>query len=133
MARYECTEDNHNKFWEYEGPTPTNTREFSVSVRWGRIGWPTSQSQTKTFSVPSDALRFIEDKVSEKLGKGYRQVRTSSTQGARLPASMSEVWYDEGVDDERTKSGKPQAPKPKVKEGIDVIDFDLIAEPGHKK
>jgi predicted DNA-binding WGR domain protein len=41
-------------------------------VSWGRIGGK-SDSQVKTFSNPSSLHAFIDDKVSEKLRKGYRE------------------------------------------------------------
>lgn len=54
------------KFWECE------RRGSTVTVRWGRVGTP---GQTKTFNFDNDvhAIVFARNKISEKLGKGYRE------------------------------------------------------------
>jgi predicted DNA-binding WGR domain protein len=43
---------------------------LTVTFRWGRIG-RNAQSLVKTFETESDARRFTNKKIDEKLGKGY--------------------------------------------------------------
>ena len=66
MPIYINREDQHNKYWQYR------QEGLSVHVSWGRIGGK-SDSQVKTFSNPASLHAFIDDKVSEKLRKGYRE------------------------------------------------------------
>ena len=66
MPIYINREDQHNKYWQYR------LEGLSVHVSWGRIGGK-SDSQVKTFSNPASLHAFIDDKVSEKLRKGYRE------------------------------------------------------------
>ncbi len=58
-ARYEMTEDGHNKFWEIESNSPT-----TVVATWGKIGKdPQGEKE-----YPIDG---IEKLIKEKLKKGY--------------------------------------------------------------
>src|SRR5260370_40247926 len=66
MPIYINREDQHNKYWQYR------VEGLRVHVSWGRIGGK-SDSQMKTFSSPGSLHAFIDDKVSEKLRKGYRE------------------------------------------------------------
>jgi predicted DNA-binding WGR domain protein len=130
MARYECTEGGHNKFWEFEQEAD-ESRQWIVRISWGRIGWETSaSSQVKIFATSQSADAFIIKKIREKQGKGYQLVRGAETNRySPLPQSISEVW-DGRFRTEIVKTPTKKTSKVKVKketEGIDIIDFDLIA------
>lgn len=125
--RYECTEGSHNKFWEYEGPHRDGPT-WVVQITWGRIG-SGGDTQEKSFGSLRGAEEFIAKKVNEKLGKGYREVAPSrSRPSSRMPNSMSEVWYDDGTGSTKKTVSKPASSSVKEDKGIDVIDFDFIAE-----
>jgi predicted DNA-binding WGR domain protein len=64
--RFTCTEGTSNKFWDV---TVGGSR---VVARWGRIG-SEGQSQDKVFAGPSEAKRFVEKTVAQKLAKGYKE------------------------------------------------------------
>ena len=63
---YELTEGTSNKFWAYnlDGDEP-------IDIYWGRILSDKCQMQTKTFEYKLGAMKWLREKISEKLGKGY--------------------------------------------------------------
>lgn len=79
---YICTVDNANKFWSYETKS-----DNTVYIEWGRLGG-NPQSQTKSFSSQSRMGRFIEKKVSEKIGKGYEEKTSQEVKKEQKVASV---------------------------------------------
>lgn len=70
MRRYTNTRDGHNKFWEIEVDQVGD--KWLARVRFGRIGsW--GQERTKVFNYQTGAIRFMNEKINEKLGKGYKE------------------------------------------------------------
>ena len=65
--RFELTDGSSSKFWEIS----VNDKE--MTVRYGRIG-SSGQSSVKSFADAATATRQADKLISEKLGKGYRQV-----------------------------------------------------------
>ncbi len=60
-----CKEDGHNKQWSAE-----KRNYYAVITRWGKIPlWSGSKSFTHT-SI-TEALNFMNEKIEEKLKKGY--------------------------------------------------------------
>jgi|GEM_PF-7083638 predicted DNA-binding WGR domain protein len=133
--RYECTEGNHNKYWEYEEPIRHGS-SWGVRVTWGKIG-TVGGTQEKIFESLNAAEDFITDKIYEKETKGYREVSQQSTRHeSNCTCSIHTDIWDIGTAEEVGKKAKGKTASPKSKrekEGIDVIDFDLIAEPVKKK
>jgi predicted DNA-binding WGR domain protein len=68
---YECVVPavNTEKFWCYR-LLNSNAGDVVVEVHWGRIG-AAGQSKTFPFKLPIDARDFVNEKVVEKLRKGY--------------------------------------------------------------
>jgi DNA ligase-1 len=66
--RFEMVDGGSAKFWEV---TVTGS---AFAVRYGRIG-TNGQTQVKSFTSPAEASSAAEKLVSEKVGKGYREVR----------------------------------------------------------
>lgn len=64
-VRLTCTKNKHNKEWSAERKNQT-----SVICKWGKIG-STLQSKEISFSTVEDLTRFLNDKIDEKLKKGY--------------------------------------------------------------
>ena len=62
----DCVEENHNKFW-----TGELYNDGMVITRWGRVG---DSGQSKEF--PGAGVSFLEKKLREKEGKGYRVIET---------------------------------------------------------
>lgn len=60
----DCVEENHNKFW-----TGELYDNGMVITRWGRVG---DSGQSKEF--PGAGASFLEKKLREKEGKGYRVI-----------------------------------------------------------
>ena len=73
MPIYHCQEAQHNKFWSYEITSGGKT----LSVSWGRIGG-SSDSQTKSFYSATALQQFLNKKISEKTGKGYKLVNEAT-------------------------------------------------------
>ena len=77
---FRFTSGTSNKTWIVHAPRPTTPTShaggivafWAVTCKWGRIG-NNLQGITKYFSTKSDAENFVSDKVSEKLGKGYKE------------------------------------------------------------
>ena len=65
-TRYEFENFYSNKFWEYKREGNT------VYVRYGKIG-TTGTTVVKSFSYYWQATQYINDKVHEKLAKGYNR------------------------------------------------------------
>ncbi|SJZ55625.1 WGR domain-containing protein, predicted DNA-binding domain in MolR [Trichlorobacter thiogenes] len=67
MRRFEFSDDKSNKFWEIE------QEGDNLNIRWGKIG-TNGQSQTKGFDDAAKAAIAMTKLVSEKTGKGYKEV-----------------------------------------------------------
>ncbi|HZF83672.1 MAG TPA: WGR domain-containing protein, partial [Burkholderiaceae bacterium] len=67
MRRFELIEGSSSKFWEIE------QAGSELHIRWGRIG-TAGQSQTKSFDDGTKATTALTKLVSEKTGKGYKEV-----------------------------------------------------------
>ena len=65
----DCVEENHNKFW-----TGELYSDGMVITRWGRVG---DSGQSKEF--PGAGVSFLEKKLREKEGKGYRVIESIGT------------------------------------------------------
>jgi len=65
----DCVEENHNKFW-----TGELYSDGMVITRWGRVG---DSGQSKEF--PGAGVSFLEKKLREKEGKGYRVIESVGT------------------------------------------------------
>lgn len=72
--RVEHTWGGHNKYWEVMVVGTT------AYVQWGKIG-TLGQTQQKEFSTVRLAVRFGEEKLAEKVGKGYTRVGRARTLG----------------------------------------------------
>ena len=64
---YHSTVESSNKFWSYD------IDNLSVRIDWGRCGLQ-GQFQIKTFSTRGELNKFVDQKVQEKLRKGYKLV-----------------------------------------------------------
>lgn len=70
--RYECTVDDHNKFYELHLlPEGAN---YLVDIKYGKIGTQGSFNKHR-FTDEAGAKRFFQKKIDEKLKKGYRRVK----------------------------------------------------------
>lgn len=76
MKTYINSQEQHNKFWEYE---ISGAKNNVVTCRWGRVG-STTQSKTFNFSSTYEANYFIEGKIREKEKKGYAEVTKEKLQ-----------------------------------------------------
>lgn len=56
------TEDNHYKFWHYD--------RNEQKVYWGRIG-----NKIRSQDVSDRGYMYAQDKIREKLRKGYRELK----------------------------------------------------------
>jgi predicted DNA-binding WGR domain protein len=81
MRRFELSEGTSNKFWEIvlDGKT--------FNVRFGRIG-TNGQQQAKSFPNAAKAKAEHDKLVTEKLGKGYREIAGN---GHAAPAPVAHV------------------------------------------
>jgi poly [ADP-ribose] polymerase len=78
----DCVEENHNKFW-----TGELYDNGMVITRWGRVG---DAGQFKEF--PGAGSSFLEKKLREKEGKGYRvidSVKTAATNTTVTPKTVA--------------------------------------------
>lgn len=66
--RFEFADDKSLKFWE------VTTSGSDVTVCFGRIGTD-GQTQTKSFSDVAAAQKHADKLISEKVGKGYQEVK----------------------------------------------------------
>lgn len=66
-TRFEFSNYYSDKFWEYrrEGNT--------VYTRYGKIG-TSGQTTMRQFTYTWDATQYVNEKVHEKLAKGYERV-----------------------------------------------------------
>ncbi len=69
--RYEYIGGTSRKFWEIDPVNESKDHYFTVRVRFGRIG-NGAQTHTKVFSYESAAIRYRNEKIAEKLKKGYK-------------------------------------------------------------
>ena len=79
--RLECTQGNHNKFYEFQG-IECNGR-FTVKGLYGRIGQAASEVVIYDGDNKAEANKEFEKKKIEKLRKGYVVV---SNNGKSAPA-----------------------------------------------
>lgn len=70
MLRYEYVSESSRKFWEIY-PVDQDGGDFIVRVRFGRLG-TSGQEHIKVFSYSSGAARYRQEKITEKVRKGYR-------------------------------------------------------------
>jgi predicted DNA-binding WGR domain protein len=142
MVRLECTEGTHNKYYTIGDPIEQGPRSrFLVVITYGRINRTTTEIEEE-FETQWAANQFIEEKIEEKLRKGYHRVSDDRRSSGSLPSRISDVWndrhsshYQEAPDAEtrpKKKVAKKKVPKkvvpvkPKKDNGIDVVDFDLL-------
>jgi predicted DNA-binding WGR domain protein len=64
---YINTEDGHYKFWA------VRMHEKESTYRWGKIGTK-MQELVKNYSSTWETKRAVEDKIQEKLNKGYKKL-----------------------------------------------------------
>jgi len=64
---YVCKEGSSNKYWSYD------VDGLTVTVKWGRVGLD-GQSKDFDFSDRYQLDRFINRRVREQLGKGYKEI-----------------------------------------------------------
>lgn len=60
--------ENSKKFWEIFLVGPT-----IIGVNWGRIGTNGTTEHEKAYRSPSDAIKEMNNKIKEKLDKGYKE------------------------------------------------------------
>lgn len=70
LERLEFIEEKSRKFWEIEMEI---SEKSIMRVRWGRIG-SVGQSLEKVFSSPQEAEKERDRLVTQKSGKGYKDV-----------------------------------------------------------
>jgi predicted DNA-binding WGR domain protein len=71
MLRYEYIGGSSRKFWEvWPVDETTNGHCWTVRVRYGRLG-TAGQTHTKVFSYETAARRYRDEKIVEKVTKGY--------------------------------------------------------------
>ena len=88
MARaiYVCSEEGHNKYWIIDRD-PTNPA--IVLVKNGRLGSPKGTIQPpKDCGSEWSADRYIENKIDEKLRKGYRKIDENKFKQLTMQASV---------------------------------------------
>ena len=64
-VRLTCVVNGHNKEWNAKLKD-----DYTVVCRWGKIGG-TLQSKEFKFGTVSSSLQYINEKIEEKLKKGY--------------------------------------------------------------
>lgn len=67
MPQFICQEAQHNKFWNY------TINNLTVNIEYGRVGG-TKQTDVKSFGDQYSLNAFVQKKVREKEGKGYKEV-----------------------------------------------------------
>jgi outer membrane protein assembly factor BamB/predicted DNA-binding WGR domain protein len=85
FRRFECTEDESNKFWEVA------IAGSVLTVRWGKVG-TVGQSKDKDLGTPEAAEKESAKLVKEKKGKGYVEIADASgatTEPAATPEQSS--------------------------------------------
>ena len=83
------TKNGHNKFYTiylyaFTDKETGKDNSIYVSLQWGKIG-TRGQAQHKEFKSRGEAINFTEDKVGEKLKKGYE---FKETEESRLIADI---------------------------------------------
>ena len=61
--RFENHKDNASKFWEYD-----LDNKGTIHIRYGKIGFTPRYDEKQTPSY------YLQNKIAEKLKKGYKQV-----------------------------------------------------------
>ena len=79
----ENTDNGHNKFYMISAYAFTDNKtgtdnSIYVSLQWGRIG-TLGQAQHKEFKSRGEAIIFAEEKLNEKLGRGYEIKHTKES------------------------------------------------------
>ncbi len=79
----ENTNNEHNKFYMISAYAFTDKKtgkdnSIYVSLQWGRIG-ALGQAQHKEFKSRGEAIIFTEEKLNEKLGRGYEIKHTKES------------------------------------------------------
>ena len=69
--RYEFIGGSSKKFWEIFPVDEFAKGEYVVRVKYGRIG-TAGQENVKIFSYESGAERYYDEKIREKVKKGYK-------------------------------------------------------------
>ena len=69
-VRLKCVTGGHNKEWLAKVTEGTRGQNTTVKCEWGKIGG-TLQSKDFAFNSISQALKFVHEKIEEKLKKGY--------------------------------------------------------------
>lgn len=108
---FEFKDDKSSKFWEI---TQTGS---TVTVRYGKTG-TNGQTQEKVFDDVSAASRHVAKLITEKTGKGYLEVGSTSSATIKKSAPPDEGLTAEGVDKPTAKTNtaksadaKPNKPK----------------------
>lgn len=92
----ENTNNGHNKFYmiylyAYTDKETGKDNRIYVSLQWGKIG-TRGQAQHKEFKSIGEAITFAEDKVREKLKKGYEFKETEELREiADIPKANEEL------------------------------------------
>jgi predicted DNA-binding WGR domain protein len=71
MLRYEYIGDSSRKYWEIFPVDESSYGDYVVRVHYGRIG-TSGQENVKVFSYRTGAERYRNEKIAEKLKKGYK-------------------------------------------------------------
>ena len=75
FKRFECTTNGHNKFYEvYLFSENRYDDSYKIVTKYGKIH-NTPVSDTKLFNTINNAIKYFENKVSEKLKKNYIQIK----------------------------------------------------------
>lgn len=94
MRRFEFKDAKSHKFWEIE------ITGHAYTVRYGKIG-ADGQVQTKTFASAAKAEAAAEKIISEKLKKGYKEVKAAAaTQAKATPAGARNLELEAALVDE---------------------------------
>jgi len=98
----DCVEENHNKFW-----TGELYNDGMVITRWGRVG---DSGQSKEF--PGAGVSFLEKKLREKEGKGYRVIESIGTPSSTVVKSSTNNSPDlKNIAHKQIKSNNPLVSK----------------------
>jgi predicted DNA-binding WGR domain protein len=90
------TNNGHNKFYTiylyaFTDKETSKDNSIYVSLQWGKIG-TRGQAQHKEFKSRGEAITFAEDKVREKLKKGYEFKETEELREiADIPKANEEL------------------------------------------
>lgn len=78
VRRFEAPSASGSKFWQVEilEGTRYSRTVFVVKVVFGKFGTTGSANATE-FTYKTTAVSFVNRKIAEKLGKGYRQITST--------------------------------------------------------